>query len=175
MRSFATLVFAALSLSALVAASPLDTQVVLPHEEIVEDPRWKYSVCGDEDDIVQIQSIEVTPDPPEPGKDLTVKVKAVTSETIDEGAYVDVVVKLGRIKILSKQFDLCEEARNADTSVQCPVPPGPYEVQHTVALPKEVPRAKFEVHVDGYGANDENLLCLDLEADFRWRFPHRLW
>lgn len=78
-----------------------------------------------------------------------------------EGAYVEVIVKLGLIKLLTKRFDFCEEAyvrislftidlltfhllhsRNANSSVQCPVQPGPYEVQHTVALPKEVPRGK---------------------------------
>jgi hypothetical protein len=37
----------------------------------------------DENPIVDIQSIEVYPDPPAPGKDLTVKVKAETSETIE--------------------------------------------------------------------------------------------
>lgn len=103
MRPFATLAFITLSLSSFVAASPFNAQVVLPNDEVVEDPRWKYSICGtlpytccvvcsfaanlkhtgDADDIVQIDSIEVVPDPPEPGKDLTVKVKATTSETIE--------------------------------------------------------------------------------------------
>ncbi len=31
-------------------------------------------------------------------------------------------------------------SRNANTTVQCPIAAGPYEVQQTVALPKEVPR-----------------------------------
>ena len=29
---------------------------------------------------------------------------------MQEGAYADVVVKLGRIKLLQKRFDVCEEA-----------------------------------------------------------------
>jgi hypothetical protein len=34
-------------------------------------------------DIIQIESLEVSPDPPQPGKDLTVKVKAHVSQTIE--------------------------------------------------------------------------------------------
>jgi hypothetical protein len=78
-----------------------------------------------------------------------------------DGAYADVSVKLGLIKILQKQFDLCEEAyvfvifavsemltpsflrRNANTSVQCPVERGAYEVVHSVALPKEIPQGQL--------------------------------
>ena len=80
---------------------------------------------------------------------------------LQEGAYADVSVKLGLIKIVQKQFDLCEEAyvsvifavsemltlsylrRNANTTVQCPVEEGNYEVVHTVALPKEIPQGQL--------------------------------
>ncbi|KAF5356009.1 hypothetical protein D9756_003831 [Leucocoprinus leucothites] len=174
MRAFAVLAFASFSISTFSLASPLDNQVVLLSDELAEEPRWKYNICGeDENPIVDIQSIVVSPDPPAPGKDLTVKVKAKTSETIKEGAFADVTVKLGLIKLLTKTFDLCEEARNANASVQCPAAPGPYEVEQTVSLPREIPRAKFNVHIDSYSADEEPLFCLDLEADFRWRFPHR--
>ncbi|KXN89953.1 Phosphatidylglycerol/phosphatidylinositol transfer protein [Leucoagaricus sp. SymC.cos] len=174
MRPFAALTFVALSLSSFVVATPLDGQIVLPNNEIAEEPRWKYTVCGDGETTVDIQSIEVYPDPPAPGKDLTVTVKARSTEIIEDGAYADVVVKLGRIKLLTKEIDLCEEARKANTSVQCPVTPGPYEVQQSVTLPKEIPRAKFDIHIDAWSFDGENyLFCLDLEADFRWRFPHR--
>ena len=34
-------------------------------------------------DIIQIQSIEVSPDPPKPGQELTVKVDAIVTQTIE--------------------------------------------------------------------------------------------
>jgi hypothetical protein len=111
---------------------------------------WAYSNCGPSyqpiyiqrcltgallsgtpDDIVEIISLKVTPDPPQPGKDLTVDVSAFVKETIEvrtpfrfrrnftdlirsvstqEGAYANVVVKLGVVKLLTRRFDLCEEA-----------------------------------------------------------------
>lgn len=77
--------------------------------------------------IIQIDSITVNPDPPQPGKDLTVTVTAnavspvevlirffavlqIFNNHLQEGAYADVSVKLGLIKLLQKRFDLCEEA-----------------------------------------------------------------
>lgn len=121
-----------------------------------------------------------------------------------EGAYADVSVKLGLIKILQKQFDLCQEAyvsvifimsemptlislrRNANTSVQCPVEKGAYKVVHTVTLPKEIPQgkslslytvvipdaiwsAKFNIGVQGYTVEDDNLFCVNLKVDFMKR------
>lgn len=78
-------------------------------------------------------------------------------------------VKIGLIKLLSRQFDICEEAANNNVSVQCPVQPGHYEITQQVALPREIPPAKFNVHVNAFGAADEDLTCLDLAIDFRKR------
>ncbi|KAJ7169973.1 MD-2-related lipid-recognition domain-containing protein, partial [Mycena filopes] len=119
---------------------------------------------------IQIESIELLPDPPLPGQDLTIKVKAAVSETIEEGASADVVVKLGLVKLLQKKFDVCEEARNVNASVSCPVQPGPYTVEQTVALPKEIPKAKFVVLVRGFTVEEEDMLCLDLKIDFMKSF-----
>ncbi|TYJ58924.1 phosphatidylglycerol/phosphatidylinositol transfer protein [Cryptococcus floricola] len=127
---------------------------------------WSYVDCGLATDAIQLKSIKVSPDPPVPGKNLTVSVEADVLERIEDGAYADVTVKLGLIKLLQKQFDVCEEAANANASVQCPVEPGPYSVQHTVELPEEIPKAKFSVQVRGYTAEDEDMVCLDLFVDF---------
>ncbi|KDN41450.1 hypothetical protein RSAG8_07400, partial [Rhizoctonia solani AG-8 WAC10335] len=124
-------------------------------------------------DGVHIKSIEVTPDPPKPGQDLTVKIIAKSDQPIEEGAYADVTVKLGLIKLLNKRFDICEEARNANATIQCPVEAGDHEVVQTVALPREIPRAKFKVAVRGYSADDEDLVCVDLSVDFM--LGHNLW
>ncbi|KAG6334292.1 hypothetical protein ID866_4789 [Astraeus odoratus] len=150
-------------------------------QEVIQDAPvhtmegWSYVDCGLAADPIQLESISVIPDPPRPGQDLTVVVKGHVTDTIKDGAYADVTVKLGLIKLLQKQFDLCEEARTANASVQCPVEPGAYIVNHTVTLPKEIPQAKFVINVRGYTVDEEDLLCLDLKVDFmRNPFP-KLW
>lgn len=84
---------------------------------------------------------------------------------------------------MHRQFDICEEARNNKAEVQCPVEPGEYDITQTVELPREIPPAKFNVHVvalaapeDKEGGDDggeepepEQLTCLDISIDFRKR------
>jgi len=79
---------------------------------------------------------------------------------------VDVTVKIGLIKLLHKQFDVCEEARNSDVDIKCPIEKGEYNVTQTVALPKEIPPAKFVVEVKGYTADERDLVCVNLKVDF---------
>ncbi|KAG6845773.1 Phosphatidylglycerol/phosphatidylinositol transfer protein [Tephrocybe sp. NHM501043] len=166
-----------LSTASFALANPIDPQVAIQADSPVHiNDKWSYTNCGSTTDPIQIESIEVSPDPPVPGKDLTVKVTGRATETIEEGAYADVTVKLGLIKLLQKQFDVCDEARKAKASVQCPVETGNYIVEHTVALPREIPRAKFTVNVQGYTADDDDMLCLDLHVDFiKNPFPHLGW
>ncbi|KAJ3507103.1 hypothetical protein NMY22_g17036 [Coprinellus aureogranulatus] len=161
--------------------SPLfasDDQVALAVDGPVKTfDKWEWTDCGEPEWPVQIDSIEVSPDPPQPGKDLTVKVKAKTSERIEDGFYADVQVKLGLVKLLEKTFDVCEEARNANATIQCPVEEGSHVIEQTVALPKEIPRAKFVVNINGY-TEEEDLLCLTLKVDFMknpFPRPRRLW
>jgi len=163
-----------LSLCALSLASRglanLPPQVaMLPNEPIHTTEGWSYEVCGLPSDPIQISSIEVSPSPPQPGKDLTITVTGTAVEIIEEGAYADVLVKLGLVKLLKKRFDVCEEARNNNVSVQCPVDKGTYTVVHTVPLPREIPRAKFGVDVQGFTVNDDDLFCLKLKVDFMKR------
>ncbi|KIP12433.1 hypothetical protein PHLGIDRAFT_81580 [Phlebiopsis gigantea 11061_1 CR5-6] len=129
--------------------------------------KWKWTQCGKPSDPVRIKSIQVSPDPPQPGANMTVTVVGQANEQIEDGAYADVSVKVGRIQLIHREFDLCEEARNAHTDIQCPVEEGEYTVVHTVELPKEIPKAPFNVAVRGFTVEDEPLVCLDLTIDFR--------
>ena len=168
-------------LASATLANPVaysDEQFALNAEDgpISVASKWSWENCGEDTWPIKVNSIDVSPDPPKPGADLTVKVNAEALETIDEGAYADVTVKLGLVKLLQKTFDVCEEARNNNVTVQCPVKPGTYNVEQTVALPKEIPRAKFVVMVNGYTAEDDEMLCLKLNVDFLPGFPRpRSW
>ncbi|EKM53676.1 uncharacterized protein PHACADRAFT_98847, partial [Phanerochaete carnosa HHB-10118-sp] len=104
---------------------------------------------------------------PVPGQNLTVKVVGQVDEVVEEGAYADVIVKVGSIKVIEKEFDLCEEARKAEVNISCPADKGEHNVVHTVTLPKPIPKVKFFVNIHGYTVEDDPLMCLDLWIDFR--------
>ncbi|EPQ28113.1 uncharacterized protein PFL1_04440 [Pseudozyma flocculosa PF-1] len=130
---------------------------------------WTWQSCGAGGEIVDVQSIEVSPDPPKPGQNLTVRAKGTISEEVSDGTFADVVVKLGLIKLLTRRFDVCQEARANKAELQCPLAPGEYELTHTVALPREIPPAKFNVHITGANQDESDLLCLDLSINFMHR------
>ncbi|OCH95825.1 hypothetical protein OBBRIDRAFT_809664 [Obba rivulosa] len=175
MARFSFLVLIAAAFSTYALANPVLQQELVQSEapQVMSD-KWSWQSCGSDSDPVQIESIDISPDPPERGQNLTVTVKGTAVKKIEEGAYADVVVKVGAIRLLQKEFDLCEEARNADAEIKCPVEEGHHEVTHTVALPKEIPYAPFSVHIQGYTAEDEEMTCVDIKIDFRKRIGHLL-
>jgi len=82
-------------------------------------------------------------------------------------------------------ISLFSSRRNAETEVQCPVEKGHYVVEHTVALPKEIPQgampssssctcysdlifllAKFIINARGYTVDDDDLFCVNLKVNF---------
>ncbi|KAG2350448.1 hypothetical protein BDR05DRAFT_954544 [Suillus weaverae] len=162
-------------LAGLASAISPSTQEIM-NQPVHSMEGWSYSDCGSPTDVVQLKSISLSPDPPKPGQDLTITAVGTAQQRVEDGAYADVVVKLGLIRLLSKTFDVCEEARNANATIQCPIEQGEYTVVQTVALPKEIPQAKFTVAVKGYTVDDEDMLCLDLKVDFmKSPFPRLGW
>jgi len=128
---------------------------------------WNFVDCGLPTDVIQIESLTISPDPPEPGKNLTVTVSATATERIEKGATADVTVKIGLVKLLTKTLDICDEAEKANADIQCPVEEGHHTVVQTVALPKEIPPAKFLVSVRAYTVDEDDLACADILVDFR--------
>lgn len=138
----------------------------VPNTQTQPGSGWIWDVCGSRQEAVVLKEINVTPDPPVPGQNLTVYAKGIVNEDIEPGTYADVVVKLGFIRLLSKRFDVCQLAEENDAELKCPKKKGEYEITHTVELPREIPPARFNVHVNGKTQADIDLMCLDLNIDF---------
>ncbi|KAL1718901.1 hypothetical protein EV715DRAFT_273131 [Schizophyllum commune] len=148
---FSLLALVAGSLALLGTASSLDIeQVRIQTGDVRIAGGWSYSDCGTS--TVQLKSIRISPDPPIPGEQLTMTVKADVQETI---------------QLLQKRFDICEEARKANSTVQCPVEKGEHTVVQTVQLPREIPPAMFKIDVLAWTHEDENMACAKFEVDFR--------
>ena len=89
------------------------------------------------DDLVEIKYIDVTPNPPQPGKNMTVEGMALLKTDIREGAYANFEVKYGFIKLLSGTADLCEKAE--EVQLKCPIEKGQISVEKIVQLPSQIP------------------------------------
>jgi hypothetical protein len=111
--------------------SPLDSTKV-PGESPVE-------ICSlsPSDDLVEIKYIDLSPNPPLAGQNLTIEAMGYLKTTIKQGAYANFEVKYGFIKLLTGTADLCEQAAEVDLS--CPIEKGEVSVQKLVQLPSQIP------------------------------------
>ncbi|KAH7354989.1 ML domain-containing protein [Rhexocercosporidium sp. MPI-PUGE-AT-0058] len=126
---------------------------------------WQYIDCGLSTDIVNINSITISPNPV-PGKEITVTADIAVNSVIEDGAYIYVTVKLGLIKLFQKQFNICEELDGGDVTLRCPIQKGTYTLSQTVKLPREIPPAKFSIAARAYTVEDEDIMCADFFVDF---------
>ncbi|KAJ3009901.1 Phosphatidylglycerol/phosphatidylinositol transfer protein [Thoreauomyces humboldtii] len=119
--------------------------------------------CGQPTDLFHPTSIDINPDPPRRGEELVVDVKGTLDETVAAGAYADVTVKLGLIKLLDTRLNLCDEITKIDR--ECPIEKGPVDINTTVKIPGELPPGYYKVHLQAYNYDDKPIACID--AGFR--------
>merc|ERR1712169_139566 len=89
-------------------------------------------------DLVTIESVDLSPNPPKAGNELVIKAKGTIKETIEEGAYVLLTVKYGLIRLITTSVD----------------------------LPAEIPPGKYTVLADVYTAKDVQITCLTATVAF---------
>jgi hypothetical protein len=70
-----------------------------------------------------------------------INAKGTVKETILDGAYVNLEVKYGYIRLISTQADLCKEIKNVD--LECPIEKGKLSITKSVDLPKEIPPVRL--------------------------------
>jgi hypothetical protein len=68
---------------------------------------------------------------------LVIEATGTVKETIVDGAYVNLQVKYGYIRLINTQADLCKEIKNVD--LDCPIEKGKISVIKSIDLPKEIP------------------------------------
>ena len=107
------------------------------------------------------------PNPPQRGANLTITASGILKQEIEEGAYVDVEVRLGYIKLLTQTYDLCEQLEENDIGgLRCPLEAGVYDLEKIVEIPAEVPPGKYSVIARAYNLDDSEITCLTGDVIF---------
>lgn len=126
-----------------------------------------WSNCGDtskdSEDLFILESLEITPDPPQRSAPLTVHLKGFLKETLDEGI-VDYSVKFGGFQLATGKLDGCPALQKEPNLPQCPVSHGKIDVTHTVQLPWHIPPGRYLIKARGERSRDQKqIFCLDLD------------
>ncbi|KAI9821255.1 MAG: Phosphatidylglycerol/phosphatidylinositol transfer protein [Pycnora praestabilis] len=180
---------APLLLSSLVASKSIsffgsDQQVL--GDDLTVPGTSPLMFCSKTDDfILAIEYINLTPNPPEKlvifqflqlfqanahginrGKTLKVEAAGTFSQDIEEGAYINLQVKYGLIRLINQEADLCEQIKNVD--LECPIKKGLTNITKEIELPKEIPKGKYTVLADAYTAKPESkkITCLTTTVEF---------
>ncbi|KAF7163153.1 hypothetical protein CNMCM5623_008223 [Aspergillus felis] len=116
--------------------------------------------CSDPSgNVLEIESVDLSPNPPLPGQTLTINAKGNLKERVEEGAYVALEVKYGLITLIKQTADLCEQIKNVD--LECPLEEGNMTLTKQVDLPSHIPPGKYNVHADVYTKDGKKITCLD--------------
>ncbi|KAG5984517.1 hypothetical protein E4U55_004413 [Claviceps digitariae] len=160
-------------LSALVAPSAalsiwnVDAQSgISPNQDLKipgESP-LEYCPNNKNDGYIEIKRVDLLPNPPAAGKQLVINAEGTVKKTIEKGAYINLTVKYGLIRLLKTTADLCEQMGEVD--LKCPVEPGERVITKAVELPKEIPPGTYTVVADVFNANDEPITCLTATVTF---------
>lgn len=159
-----------LATTALLAARVLaqDEQVFnivieQDNREIPGDSPIELCMASDEQ-LLDIESIVLDPNPPEPGVNLTISAKGTLNSPVVEGSYVDIVVNYGFIQLIRQRYDLCEVLGKAE--LECPLDKGYLELTREVAIPEAIPPGLYSVSAQAFTDEDELLTCLQGEVTF---------
>ncbi|KNE90694.1 hypothetical protein PSTG_15874 [Puccinia striiformis f. sp. tritici PST-78] len=125
-----------------------------------------FQDCGLDTDPLTISSIKIDPSPPKAGQNLTVRATGTIRRLIEDGAYAVVTVNVGLVRLLQKTFDVCEELRKADVSLQCPMEPGDFDIAYEITLPKEIPPVTYRIDALAYTTDDDDMACANFSVDF---------
>jgi hypothetical protein len=158
-----TLALSACSVSASI--SLFGGQKVLGDGEPVKgDNPLSYCQASHADDILVLDHVNLTPNPPEAGRTLTIEAVGTLLEDVEKGAFVVLQVKYGLIRLVNTQADLCEQVTNVD--LECPIKKGKTVITKDVELPKEIPPGTYTVFADAYTSEKKHIVCLEATVTF---------
>ncbi|OBZ70733.1 Phosphatidylglycerol/phosphatidylinositol transfer protein [Grifola frondosa] len=136
---------------------------------------FSWTDCGSNTDIIQVGSIAISPDPAVSGEDLAVTFSGT-------GAYVKVEFTFKGVLLDQRVIDVCAEALALNSSVQCPIEPGIYNITDVLSIPQDIPSrespcplgvptsrslpVQYTAHMRGYNADGAHIVCMDLNIPY---------
>ncbi|GAM88285.1 hypothetical protein ANO11243_063180 [Dothideomycetidae sp. 11243] len=145
-------------------AAARSTQVSLTEDlDVPGENPLRYCAQPDEN-ILEIESVDLSPNPPQAGTALTITATGKFKKDIEEGAKIRLQVKYGVITIIRQTADLCDTVQNVDLS--CPLKEGTMTLSKDVNLPNEIPPGKYTVLADVVTKDDDKITCLTATVTF---------
>ncbi|KAF2091930.1 phosphatidylglycerol/phosphatidylinositol transfer protein precursor [Saccharata proteae CBS 121410] len=114
--------------------------------------------------ILTIDQVDLTPNPPEAGTTLTIAATGNLAEDVEEGAKVRLQVKYGLITLIRQEASLCDYVK--EVNLECPLKKGDLKLSKDVDLPREIPPGKYTVLADVFTKDEKKITCLTATVQF---------
>jgi len=127
------------------------------------------SFCTDpKDHLLSIDFVDLSPNPPVPGQNLTITAGGKLSELVDKDSKVHISVKWNFVTLINKDYDLCDNANVIGK--ECPLEKGQLNILKEVAIPREVPPGKYAVTAEAVTKDEaeggKKITCLKGDIQF---------
>ncbi|KAF2996729.1 Phosphatidylglycerol/phosphatidylinositol transfer protein [Curvularia kusanoi] len=147
-----------------MGASWVPNQVTVKEEFKVPGDNPLYFCADPADYILQIEKVDLDPNPPKPGEKLSIKASGDFKEEVGEGSKMHLQVKYGLITLINQERDACDTIEQAD--LKCPLKKGELSLTKDVDLPREIPPGTYTVLADVYTEDGDKITCLTAKIAF---------
>jgi len=121
-------------------------------------PNWKS--CAQGPVHVQIATLDVNPNPPVIGQNVTFTATGTSNEQITGGEIL-VVLTYSQIALVNQTFPLCSTI--SDFEIKCPVASGPLKFTVNQQIPSALPSGPYEAIIQPTDQNDQEIFCVDVQ------------
>lgn len=134
-----------------------------------ETCNWSYTITSDAScELLKITSFSVSTTRINPGQTIECRLQGSLLRSLEEGAYADVIVKLGSVSILKKTYDLNEVLGKIGKPL--PQPEGDFDLVWQMGLPKEIPLTKFIINLSAFTFDEDELASAKLTVDMNKKY-----
>lgn len=128
-----------------------------------------WTDCSQPDSLFKLESLEMSPDPPQRSSPLTVHVKGHLERNLHAG-WLNYTASFGGLQLVKDVEDGCALLAKAGAEEggedlpQCPIEAGEIEVTHTAHLPWHIPPGRYLIDVSVETKDHEEVICLKLDV-----------
>lgn len=117
---------------------------------IFSDTPTTIFLCGNDDDVMKVLDIDIDPNPPRKGENVSIIAFGSLQETLNDGAYIVAEMKKGVLRFPKIKASICENLVGG-----CPVQKGATKLELKFEIPKVFPSGNYEVKAVVYNADDK--------------------
>lgn len=139
---------------------PFLAGIVYSEQYVFNENKFTYELCDNVHSYFAIESVELIPESPVKGKDLTVTVKGTLEKDIVQGVKLKSLFKFKNVPLLKQTFDVCKELDDADDApMKCPIDKGYKSWTYTFNIPRVMLSGNYQISANITDVDNTLLFC----------------